>query len=388
MQRFAPDVEVALWPCNIGEAERELFARHFPDVRIIDGYLDDRGRASTAELRQAFADYDFLLHGSGPHAVAADDVRAWWHKTRKPYGFFGITVDPVSPPTEATLSRLRTMIDVLPQSYLDPAERDLYNNADFVYCRDSYSRDYLRNQGVSTPLLEFGPDATFTFDAREPERADEILRRYGLSDGEFLCLVPGLKWTPYYELRDISPDREALRREAIAAAFADDDMQSLTDVIVGWVRATGLPVLVCPEMRYQMELAERYWRDSLPEDVTHKVHILPEFWTPAVAASVYARSRLVMSIECHSPILAIAAGTPAIYVRQPTDTIKGAMYPDLGATDWIVEIEPGDGGALLALALDIHSSDVQSRAHARSVHNRAEQLLEAMARTVAVGATL
>ena len=360
-----------------------MLARDFPEVTIVEGELDERGHASTTELRQAFADYDFLLHGSGPHAVAAADVRAWWRKTRKPYGFFGITVDPVAPPTEATLARLRSMIGFLPKSYLDPADRDLFNNADFVYCRDSLSRDYLASQGVVAPILEFGPDATFSFDSRNDEAAQKILDRYRLDDGEFLCLVPGLKWTPYYELRDILPDREALRREAVAAAFADDDMAALTEVIVGWVRSTGRPVLVCPEMRYQMALAEKYWGASLPDDVAPLVHLLPEFWTPATAATVYGRARLVVSVECHSPILAITAGTPTLDVRQRTDTIKGEMYADLGAADWVIELESDAGARVLQSALDIEADIDTARTRARAVHERAQSLLRTMSITAA-----
>ena len=50
-----------------------------------------------------------------------------------------------------------------------------------------------------------------------------------------------------------------------------------------------------------------------------------------------------MSHECHSPIIALANGTPAFYLRQPQDTIKGQMYYDLGFKDWTFEIEQTTG---------------------------------------------
>ena len=51
----------------------------------------------------------------------------------------------------------------------------------------------------------------------------------------------------------------------------------------------------------------------------------------------------VLSMECHSPIIAAANGTPSFYLRQPTDTIKGQMYYDLGFNDWVFEIDNSTG---------------------------------------------
>ncbi len=39
--------------------------------------------------------------------------------------------------------------------------------------------------------------------------------------------------------------------------------------------------------------------------------------------------------ENHCPILACVQGTPAFYLRQPEDTIKGQMWYDIGLSDWI-----------------------------------------------------
>gem|GEM_PF-4693763 len=43
------------------------------------------------ELRQAIEWSDFLIHGSGPSLVAANDVAAFAKHTGKPYGVYGIT---------------------------------------------------------------------------------------------------------------------------------------------------------------------------------------------------------------------------------------------------------------------------------------------------------
>ncbi len=49
------------------------------------------------------------------------------------------------------------------------------------------------------------------------------------------------------------------------------------------------------------------------------------------AASLYRQARAVVSMECHSPIMACVNGRPAFYVRQPHDTWKGQMYRDLAS---------------------------------------------------------
>ncbi len=82
--------------------------------------------------------------------------------------------------------------------------------------------------------------------------------------------------------------------------------------------------------------------NPLPGDV--KPFVMKRgYWMPDEAASVYAKAFAVLSFECHSPIIALANGIPAFYLRQPEDTIKGQMYYDLGATDWVFEIEQTSG---------------------------------------------
>lgn len=381
LEKYAPEAELILWPRSIGEREREMFRRYFPAVDIAEGHLDSQGHPSTDALARAFDRADLLVHGSGPHAVCADDVEAWWRKTRKPFGFFGITHDPVSPPTEASLAQLKRMLDALPLTYTVPSIRDLYNHADFLYCRDSASSDFLRRQGITTPTLEFGPDATFGFDLRDETAVREILMSFELRMGEFLCLVPGTRWTPYYEIRDLLPTHEDLRREAVTAATIDEDMAGFRTVIEEWVRTTGLPVLICPEMTYQVELAQRRLAEGYDPAVAAKVHVLPQYWGPVEAASVYAHATAVASIECHSPILALAGGTPAVYLRNPADTVKGQMYADLGADEWLVEMQQGWPRRFSDTLAAIHDDPDGARRHAVAVHERAESLLQSMTHT-------
>src|SRR5690606_38622184 len=116
------------------------------------------------------------------------------------------------------------------------------------------------------------------------------------------------------------------------------DLEALRQSVVAWVRATGQPALIVPEMSYAVELAQSRLAGSFPADVADRVHVLPRIWDLTEAAAVYRRAAAVVSMECHSPLIALAEGIPALYLRQPTDTIKGQMYHDLGLSDAIVEL--------------------------------------------------
>jgi len=114
------------------------------------------------------------------------------------------------------------------------------------------------------------------------------------------------------------------------------------EAMVMWVRKTGNKIVVCPEMTYQVDIIDELLVNPLPDDVKPFV-VKHGYWLPDEAASLYAHAHTVLSYECHSPIIAITNGTPAFYLRQPEDTIKGQMYYDLGFKDWTFEINETTG---------------------------------------------
>ena len=69
-------------------------------------------------------------------------------------------------------------------------------------------------------------------------------------------------------------------------------------------------------------MAKQVLVDPLPKDVKKLVVWRDSYWLPDEAASVYAQAQAVVSVECHSPLIALRNGTPAFYVRQPTDTLS------------------------------------------------------------------
>jgi hypothetical protein len=323
----------------MGQGVGEMLRRRFPKLQIVRENSGVEPVEGDPTLAEALAAADFCLHGSGPSLVGSPELRMWREKTGKPYGVFGTTIEVV-----------------------DDRLRDLLNGASFVFTRETASLKILEEAGVRGPKLGFVPDGTFVFDLRDDEAADRILADFKLERGRFLCAVPRLRYTPYWEIRPGTvPAARVEERKAINERYAEEDHAKLRGALAAWVRETGLPVLACPEMTYQVPLLGALLSDGLPEDVKPKVFSLGRYWRPDEAASLYERAFAVVSFECHSPILALAAGTPAVHLRQPTDTIKGQMYPDLGLGDWMLPIERTDTEAITSRLLAIHGDPANAR---------------------------
>ena len=99
---------------------------------------------------------------------------------------------------------------------------------------------------------------------------------------------------------------------------------------------------------------------------------------PDEAASVYAQSLCVVGVEPHSLIMSLAAGTPMMHVRQPTDTFKGHMFRDIGLGDWLFDIEEADGARLASMLEKITRDPAASRARVRTAMNGVEKLQQLM----------
>jgi len=370
-ERHFPAAEFTLWPVAISPEARESLLQRFPRLRIVEGELDRAGQPTTPDLRAAWGDADLLLHGSSPGFKGGTYMPAWRAASRKPYGIFGMTDDPVSSiamrPEGGTLQELRGVIAALPVGHLRASTHAILSGAAFIFCRETLTAEYLRAQRVTSPVIDFGPDATFALQLRDDARAEAYLRASGLEPGKFLCVIPRLRYTPYYKIQGKKPNAGDLAKDAVNDRTTARDHAKLRDLIVAYVRNTGLKVLACPEMRYQIEVAKEHLVDPLPDDVRRNVVWRDTYWLPTEAASVYASALAVVSFECHSPIIALTNGTPAFYVRQPTDTIKGQMYHDIGVSDWTAEVDTTSGAELWSRLKPIHADPARARARVREV---------------------
>jgi hypothetical protein len=136
--------------------------------------------------------------------------------------------------------------------------------------------------------------------------------------------------------------------------------------------------MACGEMTYQVQMAKEVLVDPLPADVKRNVVWRDTYWLPDEAASIYARAQAVVSVECHSPIIALANGTPAFYVRQPTDTCKGQMYRDIGVDSWFFEMDEASGEKLWTQLQAIHANPAAARARVKSVMAGVDRLQQRM----------
>jgi polysaccharide pyruvyl transferase WcaK-like protein len=261
---------------------------------------------------------DFLLHGSGASLVAAADVAAFVKLTGKPFGVYGITHG---------------------SYFTGSRDKDILSQSKFVFFRDSVSLDLAKQQGVTCPVMEFGPDGAFACDLRDDAKATEFLKANGLEEGKYLCCIPRLRWTPYWEIRKTPMDARANERHARNEAMAEHDHAPLRAAITAIVRETPLKVLVCPEDQSQMAVGKRWIMDKSPDDIRSRVIWREQFWLTDEALSTYIRSAGLFGLEMHSPIMCIGNGVPAIVCRFAEQTSKGIMWRDIGLGDWLFDFD-------------------------------------------------
>ena len=368
-----PECEITLWPGELGHGSRDLLTKGYPRLKIVEGSLGADGKPNKPALAQAWAEADLYLSGSGSGFPAANHAVAFQKATGKPVGVFGVSNDPISgmgktrDPEGGTLNSLRERALKLPPTHLSEELRFIMDRAAFFFCRDTITRDYLKAQGVKSPIVEFGPDAQLGMHLRDDAKGLAYLKSAGLEEGKFISVIPRLRYTPYYKIRNTKRTADDEIKDAINERTTKQDHDKLRDMIVRYVRGTGNKVMACAEMTYQVQMAKDELVDPLPADVKKNVVWRDTYWLPDEAASVYAKAQAVVSVECHSPLIALHHGTPTFYVRQPTDTCKGQMYRDIGANDWFFEVDETSGAQLWSRLEAIHRDPVAARAKVKSI---------------------
>lgn len=318
LQKHLPEVEVTLWPSKIDNGVDELLLKNFPKLKI--------AKKGSEELKKAFEECDFLLHGSGASLVAEYDVKKWRDETGKPYGIYGITLPPKksSATTATSAEKLKHSIEML-------------SGARFVYFRDSHSLEFAKEQGCTAPVMEFGPDGAFACDLRDAEKAEAFLSENGLEDGKFICCIPRLRYTPYWTIKDVDFDEV---KHARNEEMKEHDHAPHREAIKKVLEDTDLKILLCPEDQTQMAVGKEMLLDPLPEELkTDRIVWRPDYWLTGEAVSVYVRSAGLFGNEMHSPIMCIGHGIPAIVCRWAEQTSKGYMWDDIGLGDWLFNFD-------------------------------------------------
>ena len=336
LEKHLPDVEVRLWPSKVDNGVEELLLARFPKLRIVKG---------PEELKNAFDECDFLLHGSGASLVAEKDVVRWSQETGKPYGVYGITL-----PLTSSTSTTATPDAVLAKTIA------VLSAAKFVYFRDSASMALAKKRGCTSPIMEFGPDGAFATDLRDDAKAHAFLKANGLESGQFLCCIPRLRHTPYWMI----PSKRAPfdeKKHARNEALKEHDHAPHRQAIIEVLQQTKLKVLICPEDQTQMAVGKELLYDPLPADLKQRAVWRPDYWLTGEAISTYIHSAGLFGNEMHSPIMCVGHGIPAIVCRWSEQTTKGLMWRDIGLGDWLFDFDKEEEvrrlpAAVVAMAKD------------------------------------
>ena len=352
-----PDVDLVFWPNKIdSDGVEQMLRRHFPKLEIVTG----------DSVKKAFDDCDFLLHGSGPSLVAAKDVAKWHEQTKKPFGVCGITYSGGGGETKAILDKAR-----------------------FVFFRDTISLEHAKKDGITAPVLEFGPDAAFAVNLRNDEPVVAFLKQNGLEEKKFLCVIPRLRNSPYWDIKKNGvKTTEDERKHAENESLKDSDHGKVRPAIVEFVRQTGMKVLLCPEDKSHMAVGKEMFLDKLPDDVKPKVVWRENYWLTDEAVSTYSRALALLSMDMHSPIMALGNGTPAIVCRFKQQTSKGQMWSDIGLPEWLFDLDVETGperitAATLAIAKDIAAANAKAAKAMEFVHARQMAEMDALKKALA-----
>ena len=357
LERYIPEADVTLWASGDHTEEvARLEHQRFPKLRIVKGSIRPDGTATNADLGDAIASADFLLHGSGASFVAEKDVAAFVKHTGKPFGLYGIT-----------------------WTSGGDSQKQLMSNARFIFFRDTVSLATAKAAGISCPVMEFGPDGAFACDLRNDAAAAQFLAASGLERGKFVCCIPRLRYTPYWLIKEGRAFDAA--KHARNEEMREHDHAPLRDAITAVVRETDHRVLLCPEDMTQVAVGKEMLLDPLPEDVRKRVVWRDKYWLTDVALSTYLQSSGLFGLEMHSPIMCIGHGVPALVGRFDEQTTKGFMWKDIGLGDWLYDFDQPEQVAnlkptLLGVIRDPQAAQARVRQAQEIVQKRQRETME------------
>ena len=328
IEKYIPNAQVKLVTAGSTEEIREMIQKRFPNlvVEIIRGKFGADANTTNQALLDACAWADYYVQASGPGVVVNNICGFVKHSGGKPYGILGVTYSGGKDVQEAI------------------------NGADFCYFRDSVSLDKAIADGLTCPVMQFGPDTAFAFDIQNTEKAEAFMQANGLEAGKFMCLIPRYRTTPYWEVRNVEKNEEADKKNQ---AYKERDNAPLRAAAVQIAIETGMKIVVCPEDATQMKLGKEIIIDKLDEElakcdnltdaekkeIKRKFVWHEAFWLPDEACALYAKSAGLFGNEMHSPIICIGNGIPATVGRWSGQTTKGFMWKDIGLSDWLFDMD-------------------------------------------------
>lgn len=367
IEQHLPGVHVILWAMKIDDRVRAMLLRRFPKLEIVEGSLTGATPRDDA-LRAAIGRCDFFLRNSGMGQETGH--MSYCKKVGKPYGLYGQSYYASMVEGKGADERIA-----------------LLNGASFIYTRETLTLKILRDAGVKPPVLEFAPDGCFGIDVRDEARGLAFLKQHGLEDRKFITILqrtntpkfPGLDDTRTPKLNPLHPTPEQV---------ADDQRRAAVfrELIAAWVGRTGQKVLIAPETIKEIGHNKRLIYDPLPDALKQHVVNLEEFWNSDEAASIFARAHTVVCHEPHSPIIALANGTPILHLYTPIHGSKYAMFDDIGLGEWLMEFDTTPiqkiTDTLFAIAADYPGALKKVKRAMDFVHQRQASTMEATSKVL------
>lgn len=354
LEDHLPEAKIILWAANTNEAVDAMLKERFPDVEIVKGSLRDEGGA----VQQAIERSDFFLRGPG--MGQSIDFMEYCREVGKPYGFQGQSYFPDMVEGRGAEHRI-----------------DLLNNASFIFTRETVTLQTLKDAGVRAPVMDFAPDGCFGIDVLDEERALARMEKHGLEEKKFITLQlrthspvrPGVDDPRPQKLNPLHPTPENI---------ADDTRRGKVyqDLIAKWVEETGWKVVIAPEVYKEMEYNKKFIYDPLPDRLKEHVVNFDEFWNVDEACSFYKRAHTVICHEPHTPIMALANGTPMMHTFSEFHSPKCWMFRDIGLEEWAPEFDSTPADEMFRILMEIHNDYPAAEAKVAEameyVHERAE----------------
>lgn len=331
LRQYIPDAKVTVVANAKAKVTEAYLSERFPGTAVVASPFNLSVKKNTKEFQEAFDRADIVLYNSGT-TLSFGRWERNWNRTMplamplfmardagKAYGIYCQSFEKFAWPSDALFV-------------------PLLSKANFVFARDGDSLEYLRSLDVKPPVMRWGPDATFAFNLRDEDAAGAFMKKHDLKPREFITITIRTSIQGFLDKK---------REEAHAA--------KMRQLIETWVDRTGHDVLICPEVEWEIEPARKLILERLPKRILPHIRFKSDFWLPDEAFSVYARAEAIVSMEQHSIILALAAGTPVILPRFLENGRKAWMLRDLGIEEWLFDIDTDPEEKITAALLDIHN---------------------------------
>ena len=232
---------------------------------------------------------------------------------------------------------------------VDTLYSTLFNDAEFVYCRDSDSLNYLCHRVLTNKSSGWRPDTTFFFNGFDEAWAETFLAEHALEEKKYLCVM--------LRISDEKPDFNDPTGGTVSEERQLDHMRKMKNFLEQWIEKSSCKVLLCHETRGTLISAKTRLYDILSKNAQKQCVYMDEFWTSEQAYSVFKHARIITSMEMHSIIMSLNVGTPAIHNPYDECGRKKWMLRDLGLGDWLVDIDsPSSENDMLEAAMNIHEN--------------------------------